>query len=147
MLIISLLLDRADGEFARQSDRTSQFGHKFDLVADGICNAALFIGIGFGIPFTSLSGYAVEMGLAAGILILATEFLVMRAHDAGIKNTKDIGNFYGVDPDDGMFLVPVMLAFHWENALLIMAVIGALISFLFILGLVVCGSNSSAGKR
>ncbi|MBB42853.1 MAG: hypothetical protein CMM44_03710 [Rhodospirillaceae bacterium] len=146
ILTISLLLDRADGEFARQTGRTSKFGHKYDLVADGVSNAALFAGIGYGMPSNSLGGYAMEVGMAAGIAILGTEFLVMRAHDTGIKNTKDIGNFYGFDPDDGMFLVPVVLAFHWENALLIITVIGAIISLLVTLVMVVRGSKNSAGK-
>src|SRR5690348_13381160 len=44
--IISALLDRADGELARLSNRTSAKGHRFDMHADTGVNAALFLAIG-----------------------------------------------------------------------------------------------------
>ena len=40
--IISMVLDRADGELARLSGKSSRFGAIYDLITDAICNSALF---------------------------------------------------------------------------------------------------------
>ena len=132
LLVVSLLFDRADGELARQTGRTSRFGHVYDLFADGASNAALFTGIGLGLPDSALGGWGAAIGIAAGIAVVGAEFLVMRAHDTGAQNTKDMGNFFGFDPDDGMFLVPVALAFGWDAPLVVVAAIGASIAVLIL---------------
>ena len=39
IFVVSMFLDRADGELARLGGKTSPWGHKFDLVSDAVCNA------------------------------------------------------------------------------------------------------------
>src|SRR5215213_4275909 len=46
IFIVSMLLDRADGELARQTGRASVGGHRYDLVSDSASNIIAFIGIG-----------------------------------------------------------------------------------------------------
>ena len=48
-LLVSLLLDRADGELARQTGRSSLGGYRYDLVCDCIGNIVAFIGLGIGL--------------------------------------------------------------------------------------------------
>ena len=43
LFILSMLLDRADGDLARMTGRTSPGGHTYDLFADAFCNALIFI--------------------------------------------------------------------------------------------------------
>jgi hypothetical protein len=43
---VSFLLDRADGELARQTGKCSAVGHRFDLCSDYAANATIFLGLG-----------------------------------------------------------------------------------------------------
>jgi archaetidylinositol phosphate synthase len=52
VLLFSMLLDRADGELARQTGQTSLTGHRYDLAADGIASIATFVGLGIGLAYT-----------------------------------------------------------------------------------------------
>ena len=54
LFLISMLLDRADGTLARLSGKKSRFGHRYDLVADAVCNASIFVGLGIGLRDSSL---------------------------------------------------------------------------------------------
>ena len=44
--VLSAFLDRADGELARISGKTSAMGHKFDLFSDVTVTALFFLGAG-----------------------------------------------------------------------------------------------------
>ena len=46
LFVFSALLDRADGELARTTGRTSSGGHRLDLVSDFMSNAMVFVGMG-----------------------------------------------------------------------------------------------------
>jgi archaetidylinositol phosphate synthase len=125
LLVLSLLLDRADGELARLSGRTSQSGHRYDLIADGISNGAVFVGIGVGLAHGPLGGVALVLAAVAGAAIMLAEILVMRLDQAGVRSSAELGGRWGFDPDDAMFLVPVGLALGWGEPVLIAAGIAA----------------------
>ena len=56
-LVFSMLLDRADGGLARQTQRSSVVGHRYDLVSDCASNILAFVGIGIGVvPALGLIG-------------------------------------------------------------------------------------------
>jgi phosphatidylglycerophosphate synthase len=126
IMVVSLLLDRADGELARQSGRMSQAGHRYDLIADGVSNAAVFVGIGLGLAGGVLGLWAVALGLVAGAAAIAGELLLMRLDTLGLQKTARMGGWWGFDPDDGMFLVPLAVALGFAPQLLIVASVGAL---------------------
>ncbi len=48
LFLFSALLDRADGELARQTRRFSRRGHQWDLLADCTCTVMVFVGLGVG---------------------------------------------------------------------------------------------------
>jgi archaetidylinositol phosphate synthase len=135
VLVVSLFLDRADGELARQSGKTSQGGHLYDLIADGTSNAAVFIGIGIGLSQAGHPSWMVVLGVFAGIAVAIAELLVMRLDSAGVRSSADLGGRWGLDPDDGMFVVPVAMFLGWGEPLLGLAAIGgsmAVIVFVFL---------------
>jgi phosphatidylglycerophosphate synthase len=47
VFIFATVLDGCDGEVARLSLRTSEFGRRFDLIGDNIVNGAVFLAIGY----------------------------------------------------------------------------------------------------
>jgi phosphatidylglycerophosphate synthase len=123
--IVSMLLDRADGELARITGQHSAFGHVFDLIADTLCNALVFVGIGVGLKDGALGGFAVVLGLIAGGAVAAVLVLVMRAEARAGARAGELKGFAGFDPDDAMLAVPVAVLLGWGEPMLIAAAIGA----------------------
>lgn len=124
-MLLSLFCDRADGELARLTGQTSRFGHIYDLVADGAANAAVFVGIGLGLRDAGLAGWAMPLGLLAGSAVVLCELLVIRLDTTGIRKSSELGGRWGVDPDDGLFLVPPAMALGLAAPVLVAAAIGA----------------------
>ena len=61
VFVLSVLLDRADGELARMSGKTSRAGHVYDLFADAVCNAVIFFGLGVGLRGGYFGSWAILM--------------------------------------------------------------------------------------
>jgi len=49
LFVLSVILDRADGDLARIKRITSPGGHRYDLICDALCNALIFVGLGVGL--------------------------------------------------------------------------------------------------
>lgn len=130
LLVLSLLLDRADGELARLSNRISQFGHRYDLYADGFSNGAVFVGLGIGLNETILGMWSLPLGILAAVSVVVGELFLMRLDSLKLLSTADIGGYWGFDPDDGMFAVPLCVVLGWDLPLLIAAGVGAPIAAL-----------------
>lgn len=124
LLFLSLLFDRADGEFARQSGHSSRAGHLYDLIADGVANAAVFIGIGIGLASGMSAGTGLALGLTAGVSVAVAEGLVLYLDSAALQKSSELGGRWGIDPDDAMFLVPIGMMLGWGEPVLLAAAIG-----------------------
>lgn len=143
VMVLSLLLDRADGELARLTGKTSRFGHVYDLIADGTANAAVFLGIGLGLRSSALAEWAVPLGLLAGLAVALSELLVIRLDATGVRKSSDLGGRWGFDPDDGLFLVPLGMALGLARELLVAAAIGAPLACLVLAGLLLSGRRAA----
>ncbi len=129
--VFSMLLDRADGELARMTGCTTSWGHTFDLVSDGLCNAAVFVGIGIGARGGILGLWAVPVGVLAGLSVAAILWLVIRIEARQGARAAELGSAAGFDPDDAMLAVPVAMLLGWVDPLLLAAGIGAPLFALF----------------
>jgi archaetidylinositol phosphate synthase len=125
IFIISMLLDRADGILARLTENISSKGHKYDLIADTISNAFVFIGIGIGLRHSQLGNFSIPLGILAGIGVTVVFFLVMKAEDHRGKRVAELKSYAGFDPDDAMLLIPVAMIFDFSSELIILAALGA----------------------
>lgn len=119
LLLLSCLLDRADGELARQTRRFSRFGSSFDLVADCTATMACFIGMGIGATLPDPSDllgvdwqwpvYAGPVLGTAGAIGVAIIFMQLNMMpQPGAARTPVSRPF---DPDDAMVLLPVAIWF------------------------------------
>ena len=109
VFLLSALLDRADGELARQTRRFSQHGHRYDLLADWSAGAMSFVGLGLGARGGPLGLAAPVLGLlaAAGTSVL---FWAINVRDAREPPRHPAGRpRVLMDPDDYMFGVPLLL--------------------------------------
>jgi archaetidylinositol phosphate synthase len=124
VFLFSMLLDRADGELARQTGQMSLAGHRYDLAADGIASVVAFIGLGIGLAHTggpSDFWFGALAGLGIGALFFELNVLKVVSvcgHDL-------FGGRITVDPDDAMILVPILI---WCNLAAPMVIVAAVVT-------------------
>ena len=125
LFIVSMLLDRADGDLARITKQMSFNGHKLDLISDATCNSSIFIGLGFGLANSSLGLWAILMGVISGLAIATILLLVVQIESIEGTRAAELDSFAGFDPDDIIILVPISILMGWSKYILIAAAIGA----------------------
>lgn len=125
IFVVSMVLDRADGELARLSGKTSPWGHKYDLVSDAVCNALAFVGLGIGLSDGPLGFWAPPMGVAAGLAIALILWLIIKLESRGGERAGELPGLAGFDADDAMLLVPLAIWLGLAQGLLVAAAIGA----------------------
>ena len=129
--LLAMLLDRADGDYARLTGQTSPGGHTYDLIADALCNALVFVGLGIGLRGGDYGSQAVLMGLMAGVAIGAILWLVIRIEQLEGPRAAELGSFLGFDPDDAMIIVPLCIWFNASQGLLLVAAAGTPVFAIF----------------
>ncbi len=125
LFVVSVLLDRADGELARLGGTSSAWGHKYDLVSDTVCNALVFVGIGVGLRDGPLGAWAVAMGFAAGIAIAAILMIIMRMEELEGERGAELQSAAGFDADDAVLVAPLAVWAGWAEPLTAAAGVGA----------------------
>lgn len=135
LFVVSMILDRADGELARLSGKTTPGGHTYDLVADAISNALIFIALGIGLRDGFLASWAVPLGFLASGAVAAVFWLAMRIEAERGARAAELKSFAGFDLDDALIVVPIAIWLNWSGYLLIAAAVGApVFTVLFFLG-------------
>jgi phosphatidylglycerophosphate synthase len=71
LFMVAVWMDHVDGELARQTGRTSIFGHYFDHIAAMTNYVSGFVGAGFGLRFGELGHWGPVLGAMTGIAIAA----------------------------------------------------------------------------
>lgn len=120
IFVLSMLLDRADGELARQTGKTSKGGHRYDLACDWIGTVAAFLGIGIGLA-SSLGEIAIALGLAAGV---GAGVLFWQSNVLKLENPPGYRAPNGrilFDPDDAMLALPFFIWTGFTTSVLIIA--------------------------
>jgi len=125
VFVLAMVLDRADGDLARLTGRTSPDGHVFDLISDSICNAIIFVGLGIGLRDGEYGLYSVLLGLLAGSAVATILWLVFRIEELEGAGSAELGSIAGFDPDDAMLAVPILIWLGMSEGLLVAAAIGA----------------------
>jgi phosphatidylglycerophosphate synthase len=123
IFLVSFFLDRADGDLARLSGRSSPWGHRFDMFADYSANILVFLGIGLGLQESALGASAIALGAVAGSAITLIFWLVRfveRAEGAAVFPSAG-----GFDPDDAMIVIPLAIWLDGEMYILMAAALGA----------------------
>ena len=105
VFVLSVLLDRADGDLARLTGRTSLGGHKYDLIADTVSNALILCGLGVGLREGGFGLMAVLMGALAGAAVAAILWMVMRMEELKGHRAGELPSFWGFDVDDAVLLI------------------------------------------
>jgi archaetidylinositol phosphate synthase len=122
--IVSAFLDRADGELARVSGKTSRSGHLYDYYTDVAINALFFAAIGIGLRGGPLGAWSIPLGVVAAVSIwlgsLFSEWLERRE----ASGKKAYEGAWGFDFDDVLYLFGPLAWLGWLLPLLVGASIG-----------------------
>lgn len=125
LFLLSFLLDRADGELARLTGRTTPWGHSYDLFCDAACNGLVFVGIGVGLRESVLGGWSTALGILAGAAVAAILWMVVRVEERAGARAAEFDLHMPVDPDDAMIIVPVTMLLGGGVPLIVAAAVGA----------------------
>jgi archaetidylinositol phosphate synthase len=138
IFVFSMLLDRADGELARQTHRSSVVGHRYDLVSDCASNILAFVGIGIGVvPALGLMGPM--LGLLAGVGIGTLFWQLNALKLVEIRPYSAWNDRFNADPDDAMIFVPLLV---WCGAAIPTLVAAAVITPLAALWISMTGTRA-----
>ena len=111
LFLVSMLLDRADGELARLSGRGSAFGHRFDLWTDAVCDTCIVASLGIAQRGGSFGLWALLMGVVAAVSV-AVIFVNVLAVDRRLgPGSVMFQATAGFDPDDAIAIVPLAVLF------------------------------------
>ena len=119
---ISALLDRADGELARLSNRTSMKGHLFDRYADTGVSTAMFLAVGVGLREGAFGYWAIALGVLCSVSMLLCSRWSDEIEDELEPGAIVLGGVGGFDPDDLFYLIG---PFAWAGVLDYMLASGA----------------------
>ncbi|MDA0656706.1 MAG: CDP-alcohol phosphatidyltransferase family protein [Proteobacteria bacterium] len=125
LFVLSLFLDRADGELARLSGKSSVWGHRYDLISDCVCNALIFIALGISLRDSAISHWAIPLGLLAGAAVTSVLIIVMKMESAQGQRAAELQGYARFDPDDAMLAIPLGIWLGWSLPLPFAAAIGA----------------------
>lgn len=123
--VISNFLDHADGELARMSQKSSTFGHYYDLVSDALVNILLFLGLGIGLMRSELGIAAGIMGALAGLSIAAIFHMRNEIEKTIGKEKARQPHKGGVEAEDVLYFLPVITFLQFDYYFLLIASIGA----------------------
>jgi len=102
--LVSCLLDRADGELARLSGASSEWGHRYDYYCDVVVNSLFFLAIGIGLRNSDLGGWAVVLGALSGMSVAVASVWSEQFENLSDGNDKAYAGILGFDFDDVLYL-------------------------------------------
>lgn len=125
LFCLSAFLDHADGELARMTGKTSDFGHAYDRLADLVVKIGLFTGMGVGLRGGALGAAAPVFGLLAGLSLVA--IFLMRSRLARLQGWQalDQPGAGGFEIEDILYAVAPITWLGWLEPFVVAAAVGA----------------------
>ena len=133
LIVASNFLDHTDGELARLGNKSSRFGHVFDLASDAVVTIGMFFGIGIGLSAGSWGHAASVMGAISGLAVALIFHLRNQMETAHGKSATAQPQFAGFEAEDVLYLIPLVTLFDVLDWFLLAAVIGAPLASLLVL--------------
>ena len=125
LFVVSNFVDHTDGELARLTGQTSQWGHYYDLASDALIHVLLFVGIGYGLRYGVLGDWGLLMGVLAGTAVAFIFWLHMRMESMLGKQQAKLPDAGLIEIEDILYLLPLVTIFDVRLHFLVAASVGA----------------------
>jgi phosphatidylglycerophosphate synthase len=125
LFALSNFLDHTDGELARMSDKTTRFGHLYDLTSDALIHILLFVSIGIGLWNMGSGVWTIPAGILAGLAVAAIFQLRHEIEERLGKMASRQPNFAGFEAEDVLYLLLLVTLAECLEPFLIAAAVGA----------------------
>ncbi len=125
LFMAAYVIDHADGELARLTGKTSEFGHYYDLIVDGLVVGGVFVAMGLGLQDQMWAVPPAWLGVIAGISIALIFVLRLEMERRFSKAATRQPNIWGVEAQDVLYLIGPITWFGWLEGFLTLAAIGA----------------------
>jgi len=125
LFIVTVWLDHVDGELARATDRTSEFGHYFDHCAAMTNYVAMFVGAGIGAKAGILGEDAIFLGIAAGFSIVLIMSIRMYGEGRFGRDAMKQSPKAGFEVEDTLYIVGPVTWFGFMEYFIVLAGVGA----------------------
>lgn len=132
LFVVAVWMDHVDGELARQTDRTSTFGHYFDHAAAMTNYVAGFVGAGFGLRHGFLGEWGPILGVTSGVAIasIMSVRLHMEIRDGRDSVRQTVRG--GFEIEDTLYVLAPITWLHALPYFILAAGIGAPIFLLYV---------------
>lgn len=124
LYMLAQFVDHMDGELARMTGQTSEFGHYYDHIVGGIFEFTLFCGIGIGLGAESLGGWATILGFVAATAVGVTVTVRIGIFQRYGRSAIDQPSWGGFEIEDIMYLVGPIAWIDGLDIFLLLASIG-----------------------
>ena len=111
--IVSVFLDRADGELARIGNMQSRKGHLYDYYSDVLINSLFFLGVGFGQQHSWLGPWAIPLGVITCIAMFVCCWLSEIYEALSGPGVRTYSGGFGFHPDDALYLLGPFAWLGW----------------------------------
>ena len=105
VFIFAVFLDHTDGELARLSGKTSEFGRRFDSAVNASNYTMLFISVGIGLSAGEMGNGALALGFAAGLCNPVIFFLRMGMESRIGAKAIAHPRYAGIEIEDIIYLI------------------------------------------
>jgi phosphatidylglycerophosphate synthase len=124
LFLLAGVIDHADGELARMSGKTSEWGHAYDRAVDLVAKTSLFVGMGIGLESDVLGAWAVPMGFVAGLSLVAIFALRGAMAKRRGRDVYKQPSFAGFELEDILYLIAPVTWFGGLASFFSLAVVG-----------------------
>lgn len=132
LFVFVVWLDHVDGELARATGRTSEFGHYFDHVAAMANYVMMFIGAGVGVQSVVIGEWGMLLGCGAGVGVAAIMTVRIYAEERISREFVKQTVRAGFEIEDTLYIVAPITWFGLLDYFMILAGIGAPLFLLYV---------------
>tara|TARA_E500000331_G_scaffold330156_1_gene351424 strand:+ start:646 stop:1272 length:627 start_codon:yes stop_codon:yes gene_type:complete len=133
VFVVVVWMDHVDGELARQTGTTSEFGHYFDHVAAMLNYVMMFVGAGSGLSEEILGISGLLLGIGAGIGVAAIMSVRVYAEERISRSFVKQTVRAGFEIEDVLYIVAPITWFGGLDYFILLAGIGAPLFLLYVI--------------
>lgn len=130
---VAVWMDHVDGELARTTGTTSEFGHYFDHVAAVTNYAMMFVGAGYGLSVGPFGADLALLGIGAALAVVGIMSLRVYGEQKFGRDEMKQSTKMGFEIEDILYLVAPITWFGFLGEFIFAAGIGAPVFLLYVI--------------